>query len=112
MVRRNRWESVFILDRKNLCVMLKSGRKVLLEKEVLNVVSTAEMAQVYWDAMNRKQFCHNKRVFRPNSWIPRIFALTLLTGEPDAKIRNAKNIKLPRGRGIRPKRINFMPLLL
>ena len=45
----------------------------LLEKEVLTVVSTAEMAQAYCDAVNRKQFCHNKRVFRPNSWVSRIF---------------------------------------
>ena len=67
------WESVHFFDQKNLCVTLKSGRKVLLEKEMLTVVSTAEMAQAYCDAVNRKQFCHNKRVFRPNSWISRIF---------------------------------------
>ena len=67
------WESVHFFDQKNLCVTLKSGRKVLLEKEVLTVVATAEMAQAYCDAVNRKQFCHNKRVFRPNSWVSRIF---------------------------------------
>lgn len=70
-------EGKFALDRLFLMVFqvsdLKPIRKALLEKDVLAVTSTAEMAQAYCDAVNRKHFCHNKRVFRPNSWVSRIF---------------------------------------
>ena len=67
------WDKIQRFDEKAKIYILKSGRQVLAETEVITITHTAEIAKATVNAINRKKFCSGQKVLRPDSYIPRVF---------------------------------------
>lgn len=67
------WDKIQRFDEKAKIYILKSGRQVLAEIEVITITHTAEIAKATANAINRKKFCSGQKVLRPDSYIPRVF---------------------------------------
>ena len=67
------WDKIQRFDEKAKIYILKSGRQVLAETEVITITHTAEIAKATANAINRKKFCSGQKVLRPDSYIPRVF---------------------------------------
>lgn len=67
------WDKIQRFDERAQIYTLKSGRQVLVETEVITITHTAEIAKATIDAINRKKFCSDQKVLRPDSYIPRVF---------------------------------------
>ena len=67
------WSTIQRFDETTKIYILKSGRQVLAETEVITITHTAEIAKATTNAINRKKFCSGQKVLRPDSYIPRVF---------------------------------------
>lgn len=67
------WDKIQRFDEKAKIYILKSGRQVLAETEVITITHTAAIAKATANAINRKKFCSGQKVLRPDSYIPCVF---------------------------------------
>ena len=67
------WDTIQRFDKETKIYILKSGRQVFAETEVITITHTAEIAKATTNAINRKNFCAGQKVLRPDSYIPRVF---------------------------------------